>query len=100
VFVLFDTRQLHVRGFVYAEDAIADFVRGWIEPTPWRSTLSAAISRARDRSPRTARKRIMGLRTSVAGDDTALYNGLLLTLRDAAKGSGPQSRHRILERTR
>jgi VWFA-related protein len=31
---------------------------------------------------------IMGLRTSVAGDDTALYNGLLLTLRDAAKVPG------------
>ena len=29
-----------------------------------------------------------GLRKSVAGDDTALYNGLLLTLRDAAKVPG------------
>src|SRR5207253_217958 len=31
---------------------------------------------------------IMGLRKAVAGDDTALYNGLLLTLRDAAKVPG------------
>jgi len=31
---------------------------------------------------------ISGLRKSVAGDDTALYNGLLLTLRDAAKVPG------------
>ena len=31
---------------------------------------------------------IFGLRKSVAGDDTALYNGLLLTLRDAAKVPG------------
>jgi VWFA-related protein len=31
---------------------------------------------------------ILGLRKSVAGDDTALYNGLLLTLRDAAKIPG------------
>jgi Ca-activated chloride channel homolog len=31
---------------------------------------------------------ISGLRKAVAGDDTALYNGLLLTLRDAAKVPG------------
>jgi Ca-activated chloride channel homolog len=31
---------------------------------------------------------ISGLRKSVAGDDTALYNALLLTLRDAAKVAG------------
>ena len=31
---------------------------------------------------------IWGLRKAVAGDDTALYNGLLLTLRDAAKVPG------------
>ena len=31
---------------------------------------------------------ISGLRKSVAGDDTALYNALLLTLRDAAKIPG------------
>ena len=55
VFVLFDTSNFMYRGFVYAEDAIADFIRG--------------LDRA----------------DSVAGDDTALYNGLLLTLRDAAK---------------
>ncbi len=30
----------------------------------------------------------MGLRKAVAGDDTALYNGLLLSLRDAAKVPG------------
>src|SRR5258708_11984905 len=30
----------------------------------------------------------MGLRQAVAGDDTALYNALLLTLRDAAKIPG------------
>src|SRR5437879_12339564 len=30
----------------------------------------------------------MGLRKAVAGDDTALYNGLLLSLRDAAKIPG------------
>jgi Ca-activated chloride channel homolog len=31
---------------------------------------------------------IFGLRKAVAGDDSALYNGLLLTLRDAAKVPG------------
>jgi Ca-activated chloride channel family protein len=35
----------------------------------------------------------------VAGDDTALYNALLLTLRDAAKIAGPQGGDRVLQRT-
>src|SRR5437868_11502875 len=45
--------------------------------------LSRAASLTHDRNDA-----IFGLRKSVAGDDTALYNGLLLTLRDAAKVPG------------
>jgi VWFA-related protein len=88
VFVLFDTSNFMYRGFVYAEDAIADFVRGLdradsVAVYTFSRNLSRAATLTRDHG--TA---IEGLRTSVAGDDTALYNALLLTLRDAAKVPG------------
>jgi Ca-activated chloride channel family protein len=88
VFVLFDTSNFMYRGFVYAEDAIADFVRGLDRADSVAIyTFSRNLSRpgplSKDRG-----EAIVGLRKSVAGDDTALYNGLLLTLRDAAKVPG------------
>jgi Ca-activated chloride channel homolog len=88
VFVLFDTSNFMYRGFVYAEDAIADFVRGLDRADSVAIyTFSRNLSRpgllTKDRADA-----IVGLRKSVAGDDTALYNGLLLTLRDAAKVPG------------
>src|SRR5437868_14735132 len=88
VFVLFDTSNFMYRGFVYAEDAIADFVRGLdradsVAVYTFSRNLSRAASLTRDHSDA-----IAGLRKSVAGDDTALYNALLLTLRDAAKVAG------------
>jgi Ca-activated chloride channel homolog len=88
VFVLFDTSNFMYRGFVYAEDAIADFVRGLdradsVAVYTFSRNLSRAASLSRDRNDA-----ILGLRKSVAGDDTALYNALLLTLRDAAKVPG------------
>ena len=88
VFVLFDTSNFMYRGFVYAEDAIADFVRGLdkadsVAVYTFSRNLSRAADLGNDRSDA-----ISGLRKAVAGDDTALYNGLLLTLRDAAKVAG------------
>ncbi len=88
VFVLFDTSNFMYRSFVYAEDAIADFVRGLdradsVAVYTFSRNLSRAATLTRDRG--TA---IDGLRGSVAGDDTALYNALLITLRDAAKIPG------------
>src|SRR3954453_10243086 len=88
VFVLFDTSNFMYKGFVYAEDAIADFVRGLdradsVAVYTFSRNLSRAASLTRDHGDA-----ISGLRKSVAGDDTALYNGLLLTLRDAAKVPG------------
>jgi Ca-activated chloride channel family protein len=88
VFVLFDTSNFMYRGFVYAEDAIADFVRGLdradsVAVYTFSRNLSRAASLTSERNDA-----IMGLRKAVAGDDTALYNGLLLTLRDAAKVPG------------
>jgi Ca-activated chloride channel family protein len=88
VFVLFDTSNFMYRGFVYAEDAIADFVRGLdhadsVAVYTFSRNLSRAASLTREHG-----EAIAGLRNAVAGDDTALYNALLLTIRDAAKVAG------------
>jgi Ca-activated chloride channel homolog len=88
VFVLFDTSNYMYRGFVYASDAIADFVRGLdradsIAVYTFSRNLNRAANLTHDRN-----QAIFGLRNAVAGDDAALYNGLLLTLRDAAKVPG------------
>jgi Ca-activated chloride channel family protein len=88
VFVLFDTSNYMYRGFVYASDAIADFIRGLdrsdaIAVYTYSRNLNKAVPLNRDRS-----LAIAGLRRAVAGDDSALYNCLLLTLRDAAKVPG------------
>jgi VWFA-related protein len=88
VFVLFDTSNFMYKGFVYAEDAITDFVRGLdsadsVAVYTFSRNLSRAATLTREKS-----EAIAGLRKSVAGDDTALYNALLLTLRDAAKVPG------------
>jgi VWFA-related protein len=88
VFVLFDTSNFMYRGFVYAEDAIADFVRGLDKAASVAVyTFSRNLSRASELTSDRGTA-ISGLRKAVAGDDTALYNGLLLTLRDAAKVPG------------
>jgi Ca-activated chloride channel homolog len=88
VFVLFDTSNYMYRGFVYASDAIADFIRGLdradsIAVYTYSRNLNRSVSLNRDRG-----EAIAGLRKAVAGDDSALYNSLLLTLRDAAKIPG------------
>ena len=88
VFVLFDTSNYMYRGFVYASDAIADFIRGLdradsIAVYTYSRNLNRAAPLNHDRT-----SAIAGLRKAVAGDDAALYNCLLLTLRDAAKVPG------------
>jgi Ca-activated chloride channel family protein len=88
VFVLFDTSNYMYRGFVYASDAIADFVRGLdrtdsVAVYTFSRNLQRAAPLTHDRG-----EAVFGLRKAVAGDDAALYNGLLLTLRDAAKVPG------------
>ena len=88
VFILFDTSNYMYRGFVYASDAIADFVRG-LDRSDSVAVYTFSRNMKREASLTTDRgEAIMGLRKAVAGDDAALYNGLLLTLRDAAKVPG------------
>jgi VWFA-related protein len=88
VFVLFDTSNYMYKGFVYASDAIADFVRGLdradsVAVYTFSRNLTRAATLTRDRNDA-----VSGLRKAVAGDDSALYNALLLALRDAAKVPG------------
>ncbi len=88
VFVLFDTSNYMYRGFVYASDAIADFIRGLdrsdsVAVYTYSRNLSRAAVLSKERN-----EAISGLRGAVAGDDSALYNCLLLTLRDAARIPG------------
>ena len=88
VFVLFDTSNFMYRSLVYAEDAIADFIRGLDQADSVAVySFSRNLTRHASLSPEHD-DALRGLRRSVAGDETALYNCLLLTLRDAAKVSG------------
>jgi len=84
VFILFDTSNYMYRSFVYAQDAITDFVRSMNDASKiafysYSRNLSRAASLTTDRF-----RVVSGVRTTVAGDDAALYNSLLLTVRDAA----------------
>jgi Ca-activated chloride channel homolog len=88
VFVLFDTSNYMYRGFVFAQDAIADFVRSLegadrVAFYSYSRDLSRASLLSADRS-----QVLRGVRTTVAGDDAALYNCLLLTVQDAARFTG------------
>lgn len=88
VFILFDTSNYMYRGFVFAQDAIADFVRSLetadkVAFYSYSRDLSRSASLTADRS-----MVVRGVRSTVAGDDAALYNCLLLTVKDAAQYKG------------
>ena len=88
VFILFDTSNYMYRGFVFAQDAIADFVRSLesadkVAFYSYSRNLSRAAALTADRS-----QVLRGVRTTVAGDDAALYNCLLLTVKDASEYTG------------
>jgi VWFA-related protein len=88
VYILFDTSNYMYEGFVYAQDAIADFIRSLDSPD-----RVALYSYSRDflrAAPLTPDRNavLRGLRSTVAGDDAALYNAMLLTLKDAATLDG------------
>src|SRR6266481_9044560 len=88
VFLLFDTSNYMYRGFVFAQDAIADFVRSLksadkVAFYSYSRNLYRAAALTSERS-----EVVRGVRTSVAGDDAALYNSLLLTVQDAGQYPG------------
>jgi VWFA-related protein len=88
VFILFDTSNNMYRGFVFAQDAIAGFVRSLQSASKvafysYSRDLSRAAPLTTDRT-----QVLQGVRSTVAGDDAALYNCLLLTVKDAARITG------------
>lgn len=90
VFILFDTSNymFRGRGFVFAQDSIAEFVRTLENPYQvafysYSRDFFRAASLTSDRA-----QVLRGVRETVNGDDSALYNALLLTLKDAAQYSG------------
>ena len=88
VFILFDTSNYMYRGFVYAQDAISDFVRS-LDGTAKIAFYSYSRDVARDALLTADRSQVLrGVRSTVAGADAALYNALLLVLRDAGQYTG------------
>jgi VWFA-related protein len=88
IFILFDTSNYMYRGFVFAQDAIADFVRslegvGNVALYSYSRNLSRVATLTPDRS-----QVLHAVRNTVAGDNAALYNSLLLTVQDAAPLTG------------
>lgn len=88
VFILFDSSNYMYRGFVFAQDAIADFVRSLEQANKIAFyTYCRDLSRATTLTPDRTQV-LRGVRSTVAGDDAALYNSLLLTVKDAAQLKG------------
>lgn len=88
VFILFDTSNYMYRHFVYAQDAIADFIRT-LEPASRIAFYSYSRDLLRATLLTPDRSQVLrGVRSTVAGDDAALYNALLLTVKDAAQHTG------------
>jgi Ca-activated chloride channel homolog len=91
VFILFDTSNYMYRGFVFAQDSIADFVRSLegvskVALYSYSRDLDRVAALTPDRS-----QVLRGVRSTVAGDDAALYNSLLLTVKDAAQLTGKKA---------
>jgi VWFA-related protein len=90
VFILFDTSNYMYRrsGFVFAQDSMSDFVRSLDGPSrvafySYSNNLTKEALLTAERS-----NVLQGIRTAVNGAESALYNAMLLTLRDAAKVAG------------
>jgi VWFA-related protein len=91
IFILFDTSNYMYRGFVFAQDSIADFIRSLegvnrVALYSYSRDLDRVTGLTPDRS-----QVLRGVRKTVAGDDAALYNALLLTVKDAAKLTGKKA---------
>jgi Ca-activated chloride channel homolog len=91
VFILFDTSNYMYRGFVFAQDSIADFIRSLegvskVALYSYSRDLSRISTLTADRS-----QVLRGVRSTVAGDEAALYNCLLLTVKDAAQLTGKKA---------
>jgi len=91
IFILFDTSNYMYKGFVYAQDAICDFVRSLDDVNrlafySYSRNLSRAALLTSDHY-----RVVNGVRSTVAGDDAALYNSLLMTVNDSAHITGKKA---------
>lgn len=91
LYLLFDTSNAMYSGYAHAQDMIARFVRSVdsrdaIAMYSFSRNLSRMAPLTHDRY-----QTIAGLRDCVAGAGTALYDSILLTLRDAAKTPGQKT---------
>ncbi|CAN5583915.1 hypothetical protein BH10ACI4_BH10ACI4_08740 [soil metagenome] len=91
VFILFDTSNYMYKGFVFAQDSISDFIRslegvGKVALYSYSRDLDRITALNPDRS-----QALHGVRSTVAGDDAALYNSLLMTVKDAAPLTGKKA---------
>ena len=76
------------RGFVFAQDAISDFVRS-LDGTAKIALYSYSRDVSRAALLTSDRDLVLrGVRSTVAGADAALYNALLMVLKDAGRYSG------------
>ena len=86
------------RGFVFAQDAIAEFVRSMDDASKiafysYSRDLSRAATLTSDRF-----RVVSGVRSTVAGDDAALYNCLLADRGRRGPAQGTQGHRRLLQR--
>lgn len=90
IFVLVDTSNGMYRDIAHAYDSIANFIRSLDPDDPVAVyTFSRNLFRASELT-NDRYKAMASVQRSAAGDDTALYSALLLTIRDAAKVRGPK----------
>jgi len=88
VYILFDKSNYMYRGFVFAQDSIAEFVRSLDGPNRV-AFYSYSRDLSRDAALTPDRGEVLkGVRSTTAGDNAALYNALLLTLKDARNVTG------------
>jgi Ca-activated chloride channel homolog len=88
VFILFDTSNYMYKGFVFAQDAISQFVQS-LDPIDQVAFYSYSRDFSRGALLTPHRNVVVAaVRHTVAGDDAALYDSLLLTLKDAARFTG------------
>jgi VWFA-related protein len=88
VYILFDKSDYMYRGFVYAQDAISDFIRS-LETPDRIAFYSYSRDLSRDAGLTPDRFAVLrGVRATTAGDAAALYNALLMTLKDARQVTG------------
>ena len=88
VFILFDSSNYMYRTFVFAQDAIVNFIRSMDNSCNLAFySYSRDLSRVTTLTPDQLRV-VGGVRSTVAGDNAALYNSLLLTVKDTVQLKG------------